>query len=585
VTIMVGCFCIGVNATISDDLKSSIKKNLRRKEDARGQTFCSESGSFFLTKWDSGAFNESAWIEQPDGSVSALVGDPLICDFDTRPPRIEQLQRLDLFSESGAKELIGARGSFCLASYSRKKHRLKLATDALGLRSVYYTVQDGVFVFSSTLRILEAINSIKKSVSVIGLAEQCVYGQPLGSRSPYENISILREAEILTVDDSGVEISQYYDWSTCASYPETEEEAAKSLHQIFVDSVRCRSVKGEHTFAFLSGGMDSRAIVATLIECGHQVTALNFSPDDSQDQRYAVRFSECVGSSCKLFCYPRNSDPNFSLLAYREKERLQACNELYVERPDLMWSGDGGSVGLGHVYMDEHMIEIFEKEGIENAIEYFTKFHGHYLPERVLSEKWRKKLPAMIFQDVLNEVSRYPCHDSGRQIYIFLLLNDQRRHLHKHFESIDEHGIEFLTPFFDSVFLRSVVATPVRWGVLHRLYAQWFAHLPPFAQITPWQTYPGHVECPVQDYEKLSYQWGSSSEAAEASDERFRERLNVAGLLFSSLIVPITNEFFSRACIVFVAVLHVFGLADAKYTLRTIEKIQQFDGAYQRARR
>ncbi|HWS40078.1 MAG TPA: asparagine synthase-related protein [Arenimonas sp.] len=575
-TIIAGCFCIDVNKQISDSLKLSLKKNLRRKEDGRGQTFSSEGSAFFLVKWDSGAFKEMAWIEKPDGSVSAMAGDPLALNFDSRISRMDELKNIDLFADNCVEQLINARGSFCLASYSSAERCLKLATDVIGLRSVYYLIQDGIFIFASTLRILEAIESIKKSISVIGVAEQCIYGQPLGFRSPYENIYILREAELLTVSGSGIKISRYFDWSNCLSYTGNDEEAAKTLHKVFVDSVRHRAIAHENTLAFLSGGMDSRAIVATLIECGHRVLALNFSPDNSQDKKYAERFAEKAGSSCKLFCYPRNADPNFSLLAYSAKKTALECNDLGIERPDLIWSGDGGSVGLGHVYMNEHMVDIIENEGVENVVRYFTKLHRHYLPVGVLSKKWRKRLPKMIFQDVLEEFSRYPRNDSGRQIYFFLLFNDQRRHLHKHFESIDEHGIEFLTPFFDSVFLRTVVSTPVRWGVLHRLYVQWFMQLPPFAQLTPWQTYPGHVKCPLQDDDKLSYQWDSPSQPSE----RVLERLSVAQELLAFLSMPVTRELFSKTRIVLAAVLHVFAIRDARYTLETLKRISHFDKNY-----
>ena len=148
------------------------------------------------------------------------------------------------------------------------------------------------------------------------------------------------------------------------------------------------------------------------------------------------------------------------------------AHELNVERPQVFWSGDGGSVGLGHVYMDEQMVDLCDEGRVEEAVRYFMALHGNYLPIGVLNARQRKALPETIYNNVLAEVRRYPRPDVGRQIYIFLLMNDQRRHLFKHFESIDEHGLEFLTPFFDTVFLRAVATTPVRWGILHRLYAR-----------------------------------------------------------------------------------------------------------------
>lgn len=572
-TLLAGCFSLNDQRQVSSKLKSDLKSNLRRVNDSRGQTISADRGSFFVVKWDSEAFGEPAWVEGTDGSISTLVGDPLYTDTTERISRTKQLERLNLFEPDIADKLAATRGSFSLAAYSSINHSLRLATDALGIRSIYYCIQDGVFIFSSTLRTLEAAKSISKRISIVGMAEQCIYGQPLASRSPYQDIFILRESELLIVSESGIEISRYYDWSKSESSPQSKEECAEWLHQIFVDSVRHRAIPGERAFAFLSGGMDSRAIVATLMDCGNPVLALNFSPDGSQDQGYAVRFVEEAGKSCQLFCLPRNEDPNFSLLAYKAKLSLEGTCSLSVQRPEMIWSGDGGSVGLGHVYMDEHMLDLCENGGVEKTVQYFTKLHRHYLPVGGLAASWRKQLPAMIFQNVVAELKRYPRKDVGRQIYLYLLFNDQRRHLAKHFETIDEHGLEFLTPFFDSIFLRAVASTPVRWGVLHKLYALWFTQLPEYAQKTPWQTYRGHVKCPIQVSDNLGYQWISKSENAT---ETVTERLRLAWQLTKVLNTPNQEGLFSKARILAYAIMHAIGVLDGRYILQTIQKVKHF---------
>ena len=41
----------------------------------------------------------------------------------------------------------------------------------------------------------------------------------------------------------------------------------------------------------------------------------------------------------------------------------------------------------------------------------------------------------------------------------------------------------------------------------HRFYMRWFEQFPPVTQTIPWQTYPGHVPCPLPIPASLSYQW------------------------------------------------------------------------------
>lgn len=566
-TIIAGYFGIG-DAVDALTLEQEIRSALRRVDDARGRVTTAKKPGLYLCKWDSGAFGEPAWRESEQGELSTLVGDPLFSETVERRNRSEQLESLNLFRDGADQKLASARGSFSLVCYSEERGELRIATDILGIRSLYYTVQNGLLVFASAIRILEAIPTIKRRISIIGTAEQCIFGQALGARSPYEEISILREAECLKAGKGGVTVTSYFDWSQSATYVGTEEQAAQQLYCYFLDGVRLRALPTERTIAFLSGGMDSRAIVATLMAAGHSVLALNFSPDGSQDQDYAVRFAEAAGPDCQLYCRPRDDDPNFSLLAAKTKASLEDGCLAGVQRPNVLWSGDGGSVGLGHVYMDEKMIDVIESAGIDKAAEYFMVLHRKQLPLGVLEPHWRDQLPDDIYRNVLAEIRRYPCTDTGRQLYLFLLINDQRRHLYKHFESIDEHGLEFMTPFFDSVFLRAVAATPVRWGVLHRLYAHWFTHLPQFAQTTPWQTYPGHVACPIKCQKDLSYQWSGT---VTNSSGPIAERLPLAWQLAKSSCDPLSANLFSRTRTLSLALLELLGMRNSRHALRTIQ--------------
>lgn len=571
-TIMAGCFCLDGSTGVPSNIKMGLSNNLRRVHDSRGRIDSFEREGIYLTKWDSGAYREPAWLESFDGGVATLVGDPLFADTGQRIARAAQLERLNPFLTDAKERLSETRGSFSLAWYASDTRQLKLATDALGVRSLYYTVQRGLLIFASALRVLESIQEIDRQISIIGTTEQSIYGQPLGSRSPYEGVSVLRESEILTAGNGLISIDRYFDWSKSWSAPGNEKEAAQWLYQHFVDGVRLRVQDGERALAFLSGGMDSRAIVATLLDWNHSVVALNFSPERTQDQDFAIRFAKAAGPECQLFCLSRDDDPNFSLLAHRAKSALEKNNTYCVERPDFIWSGDGGSVGLGHVYMDDRMLDLCESNGIEAAAKYFMALHRNYLPEGILAAASRKALPESVYRNVVSEIKRYPRADIGRQIYLFLLINDQRRHLYKHFESIDEHGLEFLTPFFDTTFLAAVVATPVRWGLMHKLYSLWFDHLPTFARETPWQTYPGHASCPVSAPMNLGYQW---AEKSRGSSRAFAARVELAVALGRSALEPLPKGVFSTARTWVYALLEAVGVRDGEHALRTIRTFQR----------
>lgn len=573
-TIFAGAMSLQSGA-VPSSLKASLRLNLRSVPDDSGAWHEHNQDPFFLLKWDSGAFAEPAWHETPDGSVCALAGDPLLIDGGCRLSRGQQLRRLaPLSAPMSDTEFAQCRGSFALVRYLANEKSLCLATDAIGLRSIYYVVQDGTLVFSTALRVLEATPEIRKQLSVLGMAELSVFSFPLAERTPYDGLNVLRECQILSASGSGVALRNYYDWTFPKAASGNPAEAAAQLYASFQEAVRIRAGEDKRVYNFLSGGMDSRAIVATLIDMGRRVEALNFSSNASQDQRYAGLFAVEAGSRCHLHFFPGGIFPNFSLLALSAKTELERREPTSVDRPQMIWSGDGGSVGLGHVYMDELMLDYGARGDVEGAIKHFLDFNNLALSSHLLTASVRERLPQLMFDSVLSEVNRYPREDMGRRIYLFLLFNDQRRHLFKHFETIDQHGLELLTPFFDAEFLKSVAATPARWGVLHRLYAQFFEHLPEFARRTPWQTYPGHQPCPLPGNPDASYQWTSG---APSHNEGFAARSQTAVKMLQAFNSRTQPRVFSRSRIWLAALLHALGLRDCRHILQRLQLYRRLD--------
>jgi asparagine synthase (glutamine-hydrolysing) len=171
-TVFAGVFCMSPEVRAPQELKNGLSLNVSRAGKNTGQWKTHDSTRLFLTKWDSGAFDEPAWRTDSDGAICALAGDPLLTDNGQRLPRHQQLRHLAPEAEAPHdKAFAQCRGSFAFVHYSAVREELHIATDAVGLRSVYYTIQDGLLVFSTALRVLEAIPAIRKNLSTLGMAE------------------------------------------------------------------------------------------------------------------------------------------------------------------------------------------------------------------------------------------------------------------------------------------------------------------------------------------------------------------------------------------------------------------------------
>lgn len=461
----------------------------------------SRTDGAFLVKASFGAFEDAGLVEG-DATVSMVAGAPFL--GEGRAGRATDLDRLHAAGADATTDLRDARGVFAFCHLDRARGELLLATDRQGVRPVYVWHDAERVVFATALRVLEALPFVPKRLSLRGTSETALFGFPIADRTPYASIRRLQPGTALRVGAAGVEVKRYWDWVEVANSRPAPLPAV-TLYRTFRDAMEIRLAGATSARAYLSGGLDSRSIVTLLVDEGCEVATVGFSPPGSKDDQYGEAFARTAGVSHRNL--PRHDGaPNWSQLM---ADALAAVDDPATR----VWSGDGGSVILGHVYMTRELVTLLRSGRIDEAIDRYLAAQSVQIPRRLLTETHRDAIDTLPHRSVRDELDRFgACRDPGRAFHLFLLENDQARHLTTHFETIDVHRLEFELPFFDSRFVEAVVAQPVDRFLEHEFYHDWLAEFPPLAMSVPWQTYPGHAPCPVEDDVIQAYdQWGARS--------------------------------------------------------------------------
>lgn len=503
-TILGGIFSRDRNSVVNDIECENLRRVLRRRPNDAIAAF--RDSRTYLAKVDIGAYGESGVRVASSGSVSMLAGEPLLAGNDGIPfrTRTQDLEALGQAWEQGKWEVLkNAKGVFCAAHYQQSEGSLTLIADKLCIRPLYYWEGEEYIVFATALRILEALSMVPKVMDLRGVAEIASMGYPLGTRTPYVNIFLLKAAEIVQFSDKRVSRSQYWRWDEIPVSKQPEEELLKEVYGHFRRAVARRLRLDTATIAFLSGGLDSRCVVAALRERNVEVHTLNFFFGETQDRIFSREFAEKVGAVHRQA--PFENDTTLSMMTSTAYSRI--IGRIGAQRPKLVWSGDGGSVGLGHVYMSQGIADLIRDGKIELGIKAFLDAQQASVVKGIFNANMAKFFSNILEGGIKEELGQIDCDDPARSFYIFLLLNDQRRHLSSHFEDIDLHRIEFHLPFFDSGFLSSVIECPIELCLAHRFYNKWLALFPSTVTSVPWQAYPGHEPCPLPIPEGLRYQW------------------------------------------------------------------------------
>lgn len=520
-----------------------------------------------FVKVDTGGFGRPAHRISPAGSMAMLAGEPLLTGAG--PAGMErdvQLQFLHAELDDGnLKSLRAASGTFCGAYFDPRTGTAHLIADRLALRPLYYAVVDDFLYFSSALRILEALPEVPKTMDVTAVAEITGFGYPFGASTAYAGISVLQPCEVVTLRGRDLSSSRYFRWDSIRAFCGSDEEALDETRRKFQAAVR-RRLRGEGTvLSYLSGGLDSRCTVAALRAEGVNAYTFNFSLPGTQDEVFGCDFAARIGTV--HHDVPTEPNPDWSGIMANAWKAAAHRHPRKPERPNVVWSGEGGSVGLGHVYFSPEIVDLLKNQrDTDGAIEVFLRQQHKSIKTRILKPSLAAQLRGHLHARLGSELASIHHPDPLRVLYIFLNSNGPRRHLVEHFDDNDLHRLEFLMPFNDAEFLEWVTSLPAESCLYHRFYVRWLSRFDPAVLAVPWQAYPGHVRSPVPVPSGLPDQWTASAPAAHQAAER-RDLLRKSAAMLSAADFP--RPILRRSYLTLMHWAYKLGLLDYAYALKT----------------
>jgi len=190
------------------------------------------------------------------------------------------------------------RGMFAFALYDRNRETLFMARDRLGVKPLYYAVlPDGTLLFGSELKALLVHPGLGREIDPCAVEEYFALGYVAEPRTIFTSTKKLPPAHTLTVK-RGQPVTdpvEYWDLRFTLASPITLEEACEELNRRLEESIRLRMISEVPLGAFLSGGVDSSAVVATMARISSEpVNSCSISFDDPafDETRFAQQVAD-----------------------------------------------------------------------------------------------------------------------------------------------------------------------------------------------------------------------------------------------------------------------------------------------------
>ncbi|MCA9963082.1 MAG: asparagine synthase (glutamine-hydrolyzing) [Anaerolineales bacterium] len=208
------------------------------------------------------------------------------------------------YEEWGKEVVKRLRGMFAFAILDRRvgdeNNSLLIGRDHLGIKPLYYAETDLAFVFGSELKTILASRLVSDEINPAGLYGYLATGSVPGPLTIYKYIEALPAASILeSQTDRFLEPTHYWQISAAVDPTPTYNEAVSEVQALLRDVVRCRLVSDVPLGAFLSGGLDSSAIVVLMREATPgpiRTCSIAFAEDGYDESFYAKTVAEAVGA-------------------------------------------------------------------------------------------------------------------------------------------------------------------------------------------------------------------------------------------------------------------------------------------------
>ena len=156
-------------------------------------------------------------------------------------------------------------GMFAFAIYDKRNSKVFIARDRLGIKPLYYSNFDGRLIFASEIKAILKYPNFKYSPDMNGISSYLSYRYPISDFTLFDTVKSLLPGHYIEISDGKTKIRQYWELPINEKNEDLgERHYIENIRKLFESSVKYRMISDVPIGAYLSGGLDSSAVVAIM---------------------------------------------------------------------------------------------------------------------------------------------------------------------------------------------------------------------------------------------------------------------------------------------------------------------------------
>jgi hypothetical protein len=274
--------------------------------------------------------------------------------------------------ERGVQGIVELDGEYLIGLWDARDRVLTLLNDRFGALPLYWARSAEGFAFASGVRGVLMAPGVPADPDAEAILEAVTFGGfRLGARTNVAAVKMVPGASIVSVRDASPTFRRYWRWADAPPEPgRALPELIEQAHQLWREAIRARLGGSARPGQTLSGGLDSRAILAEAAPRAPGWTAITYGVPGCDDARYAERAAVAMGTRWVFYplysgrapgwldrrsSYIQETDGLIQLVDLMHLEALPLQKRLL----DLHLCGYGGDAICGSSYDDVRDPESF----------------------------------------------------------------------------------------------------------------------------------------------------------------------------------------------------------------------------------
>jgi asparagine synthase (glutamine-hydrolysing) len=383
-------------------------------------------------------------IANEDGSIVVMLNGEIYNHTELRNDLLSKDHKfatrsdtesiVHLYEEYGEECFSKLRGMFAIALWDSRERKLLLARDRVGKKPLFYSADEHRILFGSELKCLLAGGGVPHAMDTQSLADYFSFGYIPAPKTIYRDVRKVLPGHYLVISEKGIRDICYWDISFAQTEDRTEEQWCVEVKQTLCEATRIRLMSDVPLGAFLSGGVDSSAIVAMMSRLmNRSVTtcSIGFEEKEYNEAEYARAVAKLFHTDHHEQAVHPQAVEILDKLVWHFDEPFadsSAIPTYYVswvarQRVTVALGGDGGDenfAGYRRYYFDrmENQLRSYVPAGLRRAV--FGPLGRMYPPLAWAPRVFRGKA-------TFQSLSRSPLEGYFNSISIFR--PDEKKHL------------------------------------------------------------------------------------------------------------------------------------------------------------